>query len=39
MKALVCHTLTGIEGLTLEQDWPEPALRREPCWSTSKPRR
>ena len=28
MKALVCHTLTGIEGLKLEQDWPEPALAR-----------
>jgi len=26
MKALVCHALTGIEGLRLEQDWPEPAL-------------
>ena len=26
MQALVCHTLTGIEGLRLEQDWPEPAL-------------
>jgi NADPH2:quinone reductase len=26
MKALVCHALTGIDGLKLEQDWPEPAL-------------
>ena len=26
MQALVCHSLTGIEGLRLEQDWPEPAL-------------
>ncbi len=26
MQALVCHTLTGIEGLRLEHDWPEPAL-------------
>jgi len=26
MKALVCHALTGIEGLKLEPDWPEPAL-------------
>jgi NADPH2:quinone reductase len=27
MKALVCHELTGIAGLKLEQDWPEPTLR------------
>ena len=26
MKALVCHALTGIDGLKLEHDWPEPAL-------------
>jgi NADPH:quinone reductase len=26
MKALVCHELTGIAGLKLEPDWPEPAL-------------
>ena len=24
MKALVCHALTGIEGLRIETDWPEP---------------
>jgi len=24
MRALVCRELTGIDGLTLEQDWPEP---------------
>ena len=26
MKALVCHALTGIDGLRLEPDWPEPVL-------------
>ncbi len=26
MKALVCHSLDGIDGLKLEQDWPEPQL-------------
>lgn len=26
MKALVCHALTGIAGLKLETEWPEPAL-------------
>jgi NADPH2:quinone reductase len=25
MKALVCHALTGIDGLRIETDWPEPA--------------
>jgi NADPH2:quinone reductase len=24
MKALVCHALTGIDGLRIETDWPEP---------------
>ncbi|MDH5176048.1 MAG: NADPH:quinone oxidoreductase family protein [Gammaproteobacteria bacterium] len=27
MKALVLHELTGIDGLKLEHDWPEPALK------------
>lgn len=27
MKALVCHSLTGIDGLKLEHDWPEPELK------------
>jgi NADPH2:quinone reductase len=27
MKALVLHELTGIDGLKLEQDWPEPTLK------------
>jgi NADPH2:quinone reductase len=27
MKALVLHELNGIEGLRLEQDWPEPQLQ------------
>jgi NADPH:quinone reductase len=27
MKALVCHSLDGIDGLKLEQDWPEPTLK------------
>ena len=27
MKALVCHSLDGIDGLKLELDWPEPALK------------
>jgi NADPH2:quinone reductase len=27
MKALVCHSLDGIDGLKLELEWPEPALK------------
>jgi NADPH2:quinone reductase len=27
MKALVLHELTGIDGLKLEHDWPEPTLK------------
>jgi NADPH:quinone reductase len=27
MKALVCHSLAGIDGLKLELDWPEPELK------------
>lgn len=27
MRALVCRTLTGIDGLAVEENWPEPQLR------------